>query len=162
MTSRYRLADLDGAHPVRLNRLGESASLELLGSIVGHQPVAAHPKGAQAVVRYCSGLPLALRIAGARHLGRPHRDMDSLARRLVRAPRLLDELRIGDLGVRSSLDVSYRWLHEDAYLPSGAPDPAAALRLLGAVGAVNADAELVADAVRGDQVAGPARVPPRR
>ncbi|MFG2638562.1 BTAD domain-containing putative transcriptional regulator [Streptomyces sp. NPDC048362] len=145
VTSRYHLADLDGAHPVRLNRLSKSASLELLGSIVGHQPVAAHLKGAQAVVRYCSGLPLALRIAGSRNLGRPHRDMDSLARRLVRAPRLLDELRIGDLGVRSSLDVSYRWLHEDAYLPSGAPDPAAALRLLGAVGAVNADAGLVAE-----------------
>ncbi|MFI9274499.1 BTAD domain-containing putative transcriptional regulator [Kitasatospora sp. NPDC052896] len=144
VTSRDRLADLDGAHTVTLAALDEAASLDLLGSIVGCQRVAAEPGAARAVVRRCSGLPLAVRIVGARHLGRPHWNLERLARRLAGSPRLLDELRIGDLGVRGSLEVGYRGLREAAHLASGLPDPAAALRLLGVVGAEDVDAGLLA------------------
>ncbi|MFD5919582.1 BTAD domain-containing putative transcriptional regulator [Kitasatospora sp. NPDC058201] len=144
VTSRDRLADLDGAHIVTLSALDEAASLDLLGSIVGRRQPEAEPRAARAVVRYCSGLPLAVRIVGARYLGRPHWDLDTLARRLAGAPRLLDELRIGDLGVRAGLEVGYRALGEDAQLPPELPDPAAVLRLLGAVGAEDVDATALA------------------
>ncbi|MFE2728814.1 BTAD domain-containing putative transcriptional regulator [Kitasatospora sp. NPDC059327] len=144
VTSRDRLADLDGARIVTLAALDEAASLDLLGSIVGRRPPEADPRAARAVVRYCSGLPLAVRILGARYLGRPHWDLDTLARRLAGAPRLLDELRIGDLGVRAGLEVGYRALREGAQLPPELPDPAAALRLLGAVGAEDVDATALA------------------
>jgi DNA-binding SARP family transcriptional activator len=134
VTSRERLGDLDGAHTITLAPLTERAALELLGSIIGPQRVEAEPRAAREVVESCAGLPLAIRIAGARYLGRPHWDLARLARRLVDSPQLLDELRIGDLAVRASLAAGYRGLSGRA---EGGTDPAAAFRLLGAVG-VNA------------------------
>ncbi|MFJ1707685.1 BTAD domain-containing putative transcriptional regulator [Kitasatospora sp. NPDC088346] len=144
VTSRDRLADLDGAHTITLRPLDEAASLELLGSIVGRQRVEAEPHAARAVVRRCSGLPLAVRIVGARYLGRPHWDLGRLAARLARSAHLLDELRVGDLGVRVGLESGYRGLQcGSRHLPS-LPDPAAAFRMLGAVGAEHTDADMVA------------------
>ncbi|MFE2727301.1 BTAD domain-containing putative transcriptional regulator [Kitasatospora sp. NPDC059327] len=144
VTSRDRLADLDGAHTVILQPLDEPAALELLGSIVGRRCVEAEPHAARAVVRRCSGLPLAVRIVGARYLSRPHWDLGRLAARLARSARLLDELRVGDLGVRIGLERDYRRLQCDAVRTPSLPDPAAAFRMLGAVGAEHTDAGIAA------------------
>ncbi|MER8187734.1 BTAD domain-containing putative transcriptional regulator [Kitasatospora sp. NPDC094015] len=144
VTSRQRLADLDGAQVVALVPMAESTALDLLGSIIGHARVEAEPQAARSVVRRCSGLPLAVRIVGARYLGRPHWDLEQLARRLARSPHLLDELRIGDLGVRAALEAGYRALREVPPPRPGTPDPAGAFRLLGAVGAGNADPTMTA------------------
>ncbi|MET9401783.1 BTAD domain-containing putative transcriptional regulator [Kitasatospora sp. NPDC002965] len=144
VTSRDRLADLDGAHTILLEPLDEPASLELLGSIVGHRRVEAEPQAARSVVRRCAGLPLAVRIVGARYLGRPHWDLGRLAARLARSARLLDELRVGDLGVRIGLERDYRTLQRDAPRLPSLPDPAAAFRMLGAVGAEHTDARIAA------------------
>ncbi|MCN9242437.1 NB-ARC domain-containing protein [Streptomyces sp. RY43-2] len=136
VTSRERLGDLDGARTITLAPLARRAALELLGSIIGHPRVEAEPRAAREVVEHCAGLPLAIRIAGARYLGRPHWDLARLARLLVESPQLLDELRIGDLAVRTSLDAGYRGLSDRA---TGGTDPAAAFRLLGEVGVDETD-----------------------
>ncbi|WP_159059859.1 tetratricopeptide repeat protein, partial [Streptomyces scabiei] len=58
----------------------------------------------------CGGLPLALRIAGARLATRRHWTPSVLAERLADEHRRLDELSVGDLEVRAGLGLSYRAL----------------------------------------------------
>ncbi|MEU0991367.1 BTAD domain-containing putative transcriptional regulator [Streptomyces sp. NPDC005953] len=129
VTSRRLLADLEGAHSLPLSPLDEAAALELLGSIVGPAVVRAEPQAARVVLTICAGLPLAIRIAGTRLLERPHWSIADFARRLTSAPRLLDELRTGDLGIRPSLDADHDGLRPTA---STGVDPAEVFTLLGA------------------------------
>ncbi|RST24709.1 AfsR family transcriptional regulator [Streptomyces sp. WAC04770] len=132
VTSRRRLADLEGARTLLLGPLDEAGSLELLGSIVGTARVGGEPRAARTVVTVCAGLPLAIRIAGTRLLERPHWSIGHLARRLTDAPRLLDELCAGDAGVRPCLDAEVAGLRRSA---PGGIDPAEVLAALGAAGA---------------------------
>ncbi|MEU2822725.1 BTAD domain-containing putative transcriptional regulator [Streptomyces bacillaris] len=132
VTSRRRLADLEGARTLLLGPLDEAGSLELLGSIVGTARVGGEPRAARTVVTVCAGLPLAIRIAGTRLLERPHWSIGHLARRLAEAPRLLDELCAGDAGVRPCLDAEVAGLRRSA---PGGIDPAEVLAALGAAGA---------------------------
>ncbi|AZK97918.1 AfsR/SARP family transcriptional regulator [Streptomyces tsukubensis] len=132
ITSRRRLADLEGAQPLLLPPLDDGGSLELLGSIIGPARAGAEPRAARTVLAVCAGLPLAIRIAGTRLLERPHRSIGDFARRLIRAPRLLDELRTGDLGIRPGLDSDHNGLRRTA--PTG-PHPAEVFTALGASGA---------------------------
>ncbi len=132
VTSRRRLADLEGARTLLLGPLDEAGSLELLGSIVGTARVGGEPRAARTVVTICAGLPLAIRIAGTRLLERPHWSIGHLARRLTEAPRLLDELCAGDAGVRPCLDAEVAGLRRTA---PGGIDPAEVLAALGAAGA---------------------------
>ncbi|MFD5680943.1 AfsR/SARP family transcriptional regulator [Streptomyces bacillaris] len=132
VTSRRRLADLEGARTLLLGPLDEAGSLELLGSIIGTARVDGEPRAARTVVTVCAGLPLAIRIAGTRLLERPHWSIGHLARRLTEAPRLLDELCAGDAGVRPCLDAEVAGLRPSA---PGGIDPAEVLAALGAAGA---------------------------
>ncbi|SCE12199.1 DNA-binding transcriptional activator of the SARP family [Streptomyces sp. DvalAA-19] len=132
VTSRRRLADLEGARTLLLGPLDEAGSLELLGSIVGTARVGGEPRAARTVVTVCAGLPLAIRIAGTRLLERPHWSIGHLARRLTDTPRLLDELCAGDAGVRPCLDAEVAGLRRSA---PGGIDPAEVLAALGAAGA---------------------------
>ncbi|MFD5565028.1 AfsR/SARP family transcriptional regulator [Kitasatospora griseola] len=141
VTSRRRLADLDGAHTLQLGPLDEAGSLELLGGIVGPARVGAEPQAARTVLTVCAGLPLAIRIAGTRLLERPHWSIGYFARRLTEAPRLLDELHAGDLGVRPCLDADHAGLRRTA--PAGV-DPAEVFTALGAAGASSVSAGRVA------------------
>ncbi|MEU7041092.1 BTAD domain-containing putative transcriptional regulator [Streptomyces varsoviensis] len=134
VTSRRRLADLEGARTVALPPLDERESLELLGRLVGPARVDAEPQAARTVVAMCAGLPLALRIAAARQLDRPHWSLGDLAQRLTDAPQLLDALRIGDLDVRPSLDAGHTELPRRA---ANGVDPAAVFTALGAAGAAH-------------------------
>ncbi|MFF7453116.1 BTAD domain-containing putative transcriptional regulator [Kitasatospora sp. NPDC008115] len=132
VTSRRRLADLDGARTLLLGPLDEAGSLELLGGIVGPARVGAEPQAARSVLTACAGLPLAIRIAGTRLLERPHWSIGHFARRLAEAPRLLDELCTGDLGVRPCLDADHAGLRRT---PPAGVDPAEMFTALGAAGA---------------------------
>ncbi len=66
------------------------------------------------LVKYCGGLPLALRIAGARLASRPQWRIAELARRLKNEVRRLDELSHRGLELRSSIGLTYRSLPEQA------------------------------------------------
>lgn len=131
VTSRRRLADLEGAHTLVLPPLDEAGSLELLGSIIGPARVGAELRAAGTVLTICAGLPLAIRIVGTRLLERPHWSIGHFVRRLTEAPRLLDELCAGDLGVRSCLDAEHAGLRRPA---PAAVDPAEVFIALGAAG----------------------------
>lgn len=129
VTSRRPLTDLPGARQVVLDSLPAEQAARLLAGIVGPDRVAAEPAAAMAVVELCAGLPLALRIAGARLAARPHWRLSDLVDRLSDAGSRLDELVVGDLSVRASFSVSYAAL--PTVVGPGAIDPARAFRLLG-------------------------------
>ncbi|SEH01070.1 Tetratricopeptide repeat-containing protein, partial [Nonomuraea solani] len=87
------------------------------------------PEAAARIVRLCGGIPLALRIAGARLAARPGLALSDLAGRLADATRRLDLLEYADLAVRAGIAVSHQHLHEE---PAGR-DAAHLLALLGAL-----------------------------
>jgi DNA-binding SARP family transcriptional activator/tetratricopeptide (TPR) repeat protein len=107
VTSRAHLGGLEAAHLLTLEVLEADQAVELLAKLAGPSRVAAEPQAAQAIVRLCGRLPLAVRIAGARLAARPHWRLAVLAERLADERRRLDELASGDLEVRASLALSY-------------------------------------------------------
>jgi tetratricopeptide (TPR) repeat protein len=107
VTSRGALAGLAGATRIPLGVFEAGQSLELLGRIAGTGRVQAQQEAAAMVTEQCGHLPLALRIAGGRLAVRPHWDVRQLAERLADQARRLDELELGQLGVRASISLSY-------------------------------------------------------
>ncbi|MGN9909261.1 BTAD domain-containing putative transcriptional regulator [Phytohabitans sp. LJ34] len=114
VTSRPRLTRLAGAHRVDVAVFDLTRATELLSKVAGEDRVHAEPEEVRSLVRRCGGLPLALRIAGARLAARPHWTFARLVARLEDERRRLDELDYGGHGVRSSLAVSYEALDERA------------------------------------------------
>jgi DNA-binding SARP family transcriptional activator/Flp pilus assembly protein TadD len=114
VTSRRTLASLEGAHHLHLDVLPEQEAVELLGRLAGLQRIAREPQATTQLARWCGGLPLALRIAGARLAARPGWPIVALAQRLADAQRRLDELELAELGIRASFQVSYQDLASSA------------------------------------------------
>jgi DNA-binding SARP family transcriptional activator/tetratricopeptide (TPR) repeat protein len=110
VTSRIRLSGLPGACWIDLEVFDSETSTDLLARIAGAQRLAAEPDATSDLVGYCGGLPLALRIAGARLLSRPHWRVAELAGRLKDERRRLDELSHHGLEVRTSIALTYRSL----------------------------------------------------
>ena len=106
ISSRSRLASLPGAVRFDLGGFEEREARVLLTSMVGAERVAAEPAAAAAILAYCAGLPLAIRITGSRLAARPSWSLQDLADRLAGAHRL-DELEVEDAAVRASFQVSY-------------------------------------------------------
>lgn len=111
-----RLCDVRGAVTIRLGRLSEPESAELLRSILGDYRVNSDPVAAARLGELCEGLPLAIHVAAARLATRDHWTVRRMVARLEDPRHRLDELSDGKGGVRASLEVSYHRL-----------DPAAAL-----------------------------------
>ncbi|MGW4943883.1 BTAD domain-containing putative transcriptional regulator [Actinoplanes sp. NPDC004185] len=111
ITSRRRLAGLDGVQPESLPVLDDAEAMALLARIVGTR-VAAEPEAALEVVRRCGRLPLAIRLAGARLAHRPRWQVSDLLRRLGDA--VLPELAAEDRTVASAFALSYGQLPERA------------------------------------------------
>jgi DNA-binding SARP family transcriptional activator len=110
VTSRARLSGLPGAHHIGIDVFDESLSMEMLATMVGANRLRAEPEAARELVNLCGGLPLAIRIAGARLASRPHWRIDVLVARLRNAVRRLDELSYRGLVLRSNIGLSYRTL----------------------------------------------------
>ncbi|MFD8385316.1 BTAD domain-containing putative transcriptional regulator [Streptomyces sp. NPDC059679] len=131
VTSREMLTTLEGATHLHLDVLPRDQAVALLERIVGAERVRAEPEEAEAITRLCGGLPLALRIAGARLAARPGRPLRTLVTKLTDVRGRLDELSFGDLAVRTSFQVSYDGFREGRR--SDDLDAARAFRLLGAL-----------------------------
>ncbi|MEV0223778.1 tetratricopeptide repeat protein [Streptomyces sp. NPDC050704] len=117
VTSRRRMAGLalEGGYQVHLEPLAPEAAVELLAVTLADDRVATQPEDARALVGLCAGLPLAVRVAGARLAARPHRRITTMVRALAAERGRLDALAIdGDHGVRAALDLSYQGLPEGA------------------------------------------------
>lgn len=122
LTSRSTLPGLDGAFRLTLDFLDPDEALALFTRIVDHDIVAAEPDAVRTVLRICSGLPLAIRIAASRVGTGPGHSLPELARRLADERLRLDELEVEDRAIRATFAVSYHGLPADQ---------ARAFRLLG-------------------------------
>lgn len=126
ITSRTLLTQLPGARHIDLDVLSPAEARELFTGIIGRRRVEREPAEADAILDCCGNLPLAIRIASAKLTGRPAWSLRVLRERIEDESRRLAELRIGDLSVRASVDLSLRLLPADAVR---------ALSLLGLLGA---------------------------
>jgi DNA-binding SARP family transcriptional activator/putative ubiquitin-RnfH superfamily antitoxin RatB of RatAB toxin-antitoxin module len=113
-TSRMRMSGLSGATLVDIDVLDTGKSMELLAKIVDSDRVRAEESATVELVRLCGGLPLALRIAGARLTSRPHWSIGALVRRLSAEAGGLDELAYRGLELRANIDLTYRSLSAQA------------------------------------------------
>ncbi|MFE9764365.1 BTAD domain-containing putative transcriptional regulator [Streptomyces sp. NPDC005808] len=107
VTSRRRLVALEGSDHLDLAVPDQAEALELLRRVGGPERTSAEPERAAEIVSLCGRLPLAVRIAGARLAARPHWPPARLAGRLRDERRRLNELRAGDLELRTSLELGY-------------------------------------------------------
>ncbi|MGW7080274.1 BTAD domain-containing putative transcriptional regulator [Streptomyces sp. NPDC054866] len=114
ITARARLGALPCTHRTDLDVLDTEPGTELLGRVAGERRVREEPDAARRIVELCGGLPLAIRIAGARLATRRHWTARMLADRLADEHHRLDELAVGDLEVRAGLGMSYRALDAPA------------------------------------------------
>ena len=124
VTSRAPLSGLEGiSQAIDLDILGEADGAAMLATMLQGDPrLPGELDAVHRVARLCGGLPLALRIAGARLRARRTWDIAGFATRLADERRRLDELAAGDREVRASFALS-----ADELTPS-------ALRLFGFVG----------------------------
>ncbi len=113
ITSRDRLPTVVGAISISLDALEPASALQLLNKIVGGSRISAEEDAAQQVVSLCAHLPLAIRVAGAKLVSRPHWGVARLADRLRDESRRLSELSVGDLDVRGTFMLSYDGLSSE-------------------------------------------------
>ncbi|WP_206785288.1 AfsR/SARP family transcriptional regulator [Amycolatopsis sp. MtRt-6] len=124
ITSRWQLRALvatHGARRIALEELGDEDAVALLASTIGHDRVARDPAAAERFVRYCGGLPLAIRILAVRAAQFPDLPLDEFAG----SPDLLGSFDLADgegTNIRSVFSYSYQALQ---------PATARLLRLLG-------------------------------
>ncbi|WP_405773148.1 BTAD domain-containing putative transcriptional regulator [Streptomyces sp. NBC_01538] len=99
---------------IALKPLDPEQSGRMLAAVAGATYTEAPPEAAARLVELCDGLPLALRIAGAYLVARPHRSVAQLVDRLEDRRRRLDLLSPREGGVRVGIWLSYRELPADA------------------------------------------------
>jgi DNA-binding SARP family transcriptional activator/predicted negative regulator of RcsB-dependent stress response len=129
VTTRSRMPDLASTRLVDLNVLDDEEALALFTKVVGDDRAAAEPEATAELLLACAGLPLAIRICAARLAIRSGWTVRAMADRLRDVHRRLDEMRVGDLAVRASFQVSFASL--PASQDAKGIDPAYAFRLLG-------------------------------
>ncbi|MFC9245746.1 BTAD domain-containing putative transcriptional regulator [Streptomyces sp. NPDC057136] len=107
VTSRTTLASLSGIR-LPLTVFDSTTGLALLREMVGTDRTVAEADSARSIVETCGGLPLAVWVTGARLAARPHWPLAKVARALADEQRKLDELAVGHIAVRASLELTYR------------------------------------------------------
>jgi tetratricopeptide (TPR) repeat protein len=128
VSSRHRLSDLAGSRLIDLDVLDQGEAAELFTRIIGTDRAEAEPGPVRDVLGVCAGLPLAIRIAGARLAARRSWTVRTMADRLADQRRRMDELTAGDLAMRACFQVSFDAL---PHRNGTSTDPARAFRLLG-------------------------------
>ncbi|MGZ3433975.1 MAG: NB-ARC domain-containing protein, partial [Isosphaeraceae bacterium] len=113
VTSRRRLATIEGAFTIDMETLILADGAALLAKIAGADRVNAEPEAAQEIVRLSGQLPLAIRITGAKLAAKPHWRVSRMADRLRSERTRLAELSYGDLDVRGGMMLSYQELEPE-------------------------------------------------
>lgn len=118
VTSRSALAALTTHHAVTavvLDAFTDGEAVALLGQVLGPQRVGREPGPAAELVRLCGRMPLALRIAAAKLVGRPGQSVRELVDVLAGADRL-DALSVeaDSRSVRAVFATAYRALRRPA------------------------------------------------
>ncbi len=128
VTTRSRMPDLAGSRFIDLDVLGRDEAWRMFAGIIGENRAEAEPEATGDVLTACAGLPLAIRIAGARLAARSSWTVRTIATRLSDERSRLNWLRTGDLAVRACFEVSFTSLPAP---DAGGVDPAHAFRMLG-------------------------------
>lgn len=155
VTSRAQLGDLIGRHGATRLSLGPldiEHAVDLLGRMVDDARVADEPVAALRLAELCDRQPLALRIAAARLVAKPHWTVAQLVRRLSDPRTRLDELAAGEWDVRTGIRAGYQGLPTSAsrlFRCLGSFEPAEfGIRLAGEItGLSNAAAEAAVEAL---------------
>ncbi|MEU6681603.1 BTAD domain-containing putative transcriptional regulator [Streptomyces sp. NPDC046832] len=113
ITGRTRLMDLDGAKWISIGPMAPENGAQLIEEVLGASRAGAEPEAVQDLVRWCGGLPLALRIAAARLRNRPRWTVRYLVERLCDETRRLQELSAGERSVAATLQLSYQAMDEE-------------------------------------------------
>ncbi|WP_327086195.1 AAA family ATPase [Nonomuraea sp. NBC_01738] len=114
VTSRETMAAGDDCVQLHLGRMPDAEAATMLARLAGVERVAADPAQTARLVRLCDGLPLALRVAGARLADRPEWDVAVMTARLGDERTRLGELELGSVAVRASLAASWAALRDGA------------------------------------------------
>lgn len=119
VTSRRRLSGLavhHGAHCLTVEAFPPADSLALLGEVISPDRVEAERHAAERIIRFCSGLPLAVRVAAERIASSRHLTVTNLADDLSEVDKRLDVLSPydADEAVRAVFSWSYKALEPDA------------------------------------------------
>lgn len=104
VTSRTRLVTVPAACTFPLEALDDEDAVALLAETVGPDRIRAELPAARDLARYCAGLPLALRIAGARLAARPHWPVARLIAQLADPRTRLAALSYGDLDLAGAFN----------------------------------------------------------
>ncbi|MFC4535605.1 AfsR/SARP family transcriptional regulator [Sphaerisporangium dianthi] len=113
VTSRDRLTGLvarEGARRLTLDVLAPAEATALVGHLLGGERTAAEPEAVTRLIRICGHLPLALRIAAAHLLDRPHCPIARYATELSAGNPVTALTVEGDeeTAVHAAFDLSYR------------------------------------------------------
>lgn len=128
VTSRNRLPSLIGAHIFQVDALPPNTSTTLLTRLLDGDQRNIVDADIELLAQLCGHLPLALRIVTAKLIDHPHWTIPQMIDRLANEESRLAELQVGDVGVTTSMSLSYESLSHDAKCLL------ARLSLLGAVG----------------------------
>ncbi|MEU2134938.1 BTAD domain-containing putative transcriptional regulator [Streptomyces sp. NPDC018352] len=107
ITSRRRMAELDADLRITLEPLETRGAVSLLRHLVGQERADSEPEAMSELARLCDGLPLALRIVGARLQTRPTWTPAFLVDRMTGDADRLAELSAGDRSVEAAFRLSY-------------------------------------------------------
>jgi DNA-binding SARP family transcriptional activator/tetratricopeptide (TPR) repeat protein len=107
VTSRRRLAAIEGAVPLSLDILPPEDAAQLFARIAGPDRAAAEADAVATTVELCGRLPLAIRIAAARLRGRPHWKVADLLGQLYGQRQRSRVLAVDDIDVMAVLAMSY-------------------------------------------------------
>lgn len=107
VAGRHRLPGLDADGRLTVEPLATPDAVGLLQRLLGRARADREPQAARELAQRCGGLPLALRIAGARLQNRPSWTLAHLAGRMSDDARGLGELKAGDRSVEAAFGLSY-------------------------------------------------------
>ncbi|MFF3396085.1 BTAD domain-containing putative transcriptional regulator [Streptomyces sp. NPDC002669] len=107
VTSRRRMVELDAGLRITLEPLAAGGAAALLRHLVGEERADNEPEAMGELVRLCDGLPLALRIVGARLQTRPTWTPAFLVERMGGGEDRLAELSAGNRSVEAAFRLSY-------------------------------------------------------
>jgi tetratricopeptide (TPR) repeat protein len=111
VTSRHRLAALDGAAPLPLDILSSADAALLFTRLAHRTPTTAADTDAVAQIVELSGyLPLAIALLAGRFAHHPRWNLAEYAEEFAATQDRLDELAAGDRAVTAAFDMSYRAL----------------------------------------------------
>ncbi|WP_280449708.1 ATP-binding protein [Nocardia brasiliensis] len=110
ITSRRRLAALDGAAPLPLDVLDAATAAELFCTLAQRDPEVAGREAVDEIVRLCGALPLAIVLLAGRSAQHPVRPIEQWAADFAAAQDRLGELEAGPRAVRAAFGMSYHAL----------------------------------------------------